>query len=70
MACLRRLGVPWGEDVLGLAVYKEVPLPSVRWLEEQGAPWDDDDAVRFVIHSGVVCGDSTWGAWRRGVAAG
>ncbi len=37
MACLRRLGVPWGEDVLA---HRRVPLPAMRWLVEQGAPWD------------------------------
>ncbi len=42
MACLRRLGVPWGGDVLAQAQNREVPLPAMRWLVEQGAPWDKD----------------------------
>ncbi len=45
MACMRRLGVPWAKDELGCAVAREVPLPSMRWMVEQGAPWDED-AVR------------------------
>ncbi len=48
MSCLRRLGVPWGEDVLGDAVYRFTPLPSIRWLVEQGAPWDEG-IVRFAL---------------------
>ncbi len=48
MACLRRLGLPWNDDVLGDGVYKIMPLPSVRWLVEQGAPWDEG-YVRFAV---------------------
>ncbi len=48
MACLRRLGVPWGGDVLAQALYREVPLPAMRWLVEQGAPWDKG-AVRVAM---------------------
>ncbi len=64
MACLRRLGVPWSEDVLGVAVYKEVPLPSIRWLVEQGAPWDED-AVRFAVREARAC--SRAGFFRQGI---
>ncbi len=46
--CLRRLGVPWGEDVIDNAAMQGVPLPFVRWLVEQGAPWDED-AVRDAV---------------------
>ncbi len=48
MACLRRLGVPWGKGMLKRALHREVPLPAVRWLVEQGAPWDKD-AVRHAM---------------------
>ncbi len=50
IACLRRLGVPWGGDVLGCAASRQVPLPSIRWLVEQGAPWNDE-AVRLAVRN-------------------
>ncbi len=49
MACLRRLGVPWVEDALRVAVGR-IPLPSIRWLVEQGAPWNEG-AVRLAVRN-------------------
>ncbi len=52
MACLRRLGVPWHAWVLLWAVQtQEVSLDVLRWMVEQGAPWDRmavAEAVDFV----------------------
>ncbi len=51
LACLRRLGVPWGPRAYwgpgrrDRARQGQVPLPVLRWLVEQGAPWDQE-AVR------------------------
>ncbi len=42
LRCLRRLGVTWGEWVLRAAVDMGAPPPVVRWLVEQGAPWDGE----------------------------
>ncbi len=38
LTCMRRLGVPWDAMTLRQACW--VPPPVVRWLLEQGAPWD------------------------------
>ncbi len=38
---LRAKGVPWGDTVLREAVRAGVKLPVVRWMVEQGAPWDE-----------------------------
>ncbi len=56
MACLRRLGVAWGENVLGFAVGREIPLPSIRWLVEQGAPWDEG-MVRYAVREARARGE-------------
>ncbi len=40
LSCLRRLGVPWHPSVLRWAVQEQVPLRVVRWMVQQGAPWD------------------------------
>ncbi len=45
LACLRRLGVPWGAGVLRAAVDEGLSPRVVRWMVEQGAPWDGE-AVR------------------------
>ncbi len=39
LACLRRLGVPLGEGVVAAAVREGAPVPALRWLVVQGAPW-------------------------------
>ncbi len=48
LSCLRRLGVPLGAEVLARAVDITVPLPALRWLVEQGAPWDEEAVARAV----------------------
>ncbi len=39
LSCLRRLGVPLRERVVAAAVSVGVPVPSLRWLLDQGATW-------------------------------
>ncbi len=34
----------------------KLPLPSIRWLVEQGAPWDED-AVRFAVREARARGE-------------
>ncbi len=41
LSCLRRLGVPWRPSVLRQAVRWRVSLRVLRWMVEQGAPWDE-----------------------------
>lgn len=48
MECLRRLGMPLGEGVLGAAVKQGAPLCALEWLVEQGAPWGVWE-VRFAV---------------------
>ncbi len=33
---------------MGCAVRRHIPLPSIRWLVEQGARWNDE-AVRLAV---------------------
>ncbi len=39
-------GVPWGDTVLQEAVKARVELPVVRWMVEEGAPWDELSVTR------------------------
>lgn len=49
MECLRRLGMPLGEAVLGAAVKQGAPLCILKWLvKQQGAPWGVWE-VRFAV---------------------
>ncbi len=54
MVCLRRLGVPWGPYLLENAVGRDVRLPFLRWLVEQGAPWDEA-AIRRCVDVAIAC---------------
>ncbi len=42
LACLRQLGCPLSEGVVGMAVSEGAPLPALRWLAEKGARWGHD----------------------------
>ncbi len=72
LSCLRRLGVPWHPRVMRWAVqYDPVPLRVLRWMVEQGAPWDGD-ALYSTIYDCLQCGmedDDTvmWFAERLGL---
>lgn len=53
LCCMRQLQVPWDTNILSVAEDRGVPLPVLRWLVEQGAPWEQeavaaavDDATR------------------------
>ncbi len=48
LRCLRRLDVPWDPNVLTWVARGSVPLPVLRWLVEQGAPWDEALARKAV----------------------
>ncbi len=43
LACLQRLGLRLGRGVIGVAVWQGAPLPALRWLVKQGAPWDGSE---------------------------
>ncbi len=47
MGCLRRLGVLWDEQVVRRVAKQQgcMTLPVLRWLVEQGAPWDGEAAA-------------------------
>ncbi len=47
---LRHIGVPWGRNVLREAVERRAELPVLRWMVEQGAPWDSQ-----AVHHALVC---------------
>ncbi len=40
LECLRRRRVPWGARVMAAVAGMRVQLPVLRWMAEQGAPWD------------------------------
>ncbi len=63
LSCLHRLGVPWNASVLQRAVEKRVRLPVLRWLVEQGAPWDGEAVARAVREAGEVSGFGDAAAW-------
>ncbi len=47
LCTLRRLGVPWGHrGVLRAAVDRWAAPPVVRWMVEEGAPWDGATVAR------------------------
>ncbi len=50
LECLCRLGVPLHAKLLRRAWRGYIPLPVLRWLVEQGAPWDEE-AVREAVQS-------------------
>ncbi len=56
MVCLRRLGVPWGEHALYDVTEGGALLPSIRWLVEQGAPWDEA-AVQCAVGDAKAMGN-------------
>lgn len=53
LACLRRLGVPWGGRVLEALVGGECKLPVVVWAVEQGARADEEavEAALDLVYS-------------------
>ncbi len=55
LECLRRLGLSWTEDVVDTAVEQWAPLPVVKWLVQQGAPWDEVAVVDFLKRSPNRC---------------
>ncbi len=72
LSCLRHLGVPWNASVLRWAVDHGVSLRVLRWMVEQGAPWDEDVMLNLVVQclvDGCVQNDETvvWFAERMGV---
>ncbi len=72
LSCLRRLGVPWSASVLRWAVDEGVALRVLRWMVEQGAPWDEDVMLNLVVErlvDGCAQNDETvvWFAERMGV---
>lgn len=42
LSCLRRLGLPMHLEVLYLAVQEGMSLRVLRWMVEQGAPWEEN----------------------------
>ncbi len=77
LSCLRRLGVPWGGRAYRGPVQDwmqagEVPLPVLRWLVEQGAPWDQEavrESVRRAKEAGQFGDTVAWFEARLSVAA-
>ncbi len=72
LSCMHRLGVPCHASVLLWAVDEGVSLRVLRWMVEQGAPWDEGVMLNLVVDclmGGCAQNDETvvWFAERMGV---
>ncbi len=66
LECLQRLGVGFNSRVVRHAARNGVPLPVLRWLVEQGAPWDERAAAAVEKAARVAKRDGQYGdsvAW-------
>ncbi len=83
LACLQRLGVPLCAGLVAAAVSEWAPLPALRWLVEQGAPWSSseirealtrlEERLQSVIAYGSVQSQQAveeMEAWLQGLLAG
>ncbi len=52
LACMRRLGVPWDEGVLGAAAGAKVPEPVLEWLKAECAPAEAPEEGQVVVALG------------------
>ncbi len=60
---LRRRRVPWGAGAMAAAVDIGVRLPVLRWMAEEGAPWDCEAVGRALMEAegqGVHRESSEW----------